>query len=96
MRWAMRKYKRLRGHPERTWRFLAAIAERERSLFAHWGMARGRRLDDRSPVSREAHAGICERRGCNSPRRLNPSLLRRRLLGGGPARLDGAFGSTQD
>ena len=40
MRWATRKYKRLRGHPERTWRFLAAIAERERSLFAHWGIAR--------------------------------------------------------
>ena len=40
MRWAMRKYKRLRGHPTRTVRFLAAIAERERGLFAHWGIAR--------------------------------------------------------
>ena len=36
MRWAMRKYKRLRGHPTRTARFLAAIAKRDRGLFAHW------------------------------------------------------------
>jgi RNA-directed DNA polymerase len=40
MRWAMRKYKRLRDHPTRTARFLAAIAERDRGLFAHWGIAR--------------------------------------------------------
>ncbi len=36
VRWAMRKYKRLRGHPTRTWRFLTAIAQREPGLFAHW------------------------------------------------------------
>jgi RNA-directed DNA polymerase len=36
VRWAMRKYKRLRGHPTRTWRFLTAIAKREPGLFAHW------------------------------------------------------------
>jgi hypothetical protein len=36
MRWAMRKYKRLRDHPTRTVRFLAAIANRDRGLFAHW------------------------------------------------------------
>ena len=36
VRWAMRKYKRLRGHPTRTWRFLTAIANREPGLFAHW------------------------------------------------------------
>ena len=36
MRWAMRKYKRLRGHPTRTARFLAAIAKRDRGLLAHW------------------------------------------------------------
>jgi RNA-directed DNA polymerase len=36
VRWAMRKYKRLRGHPTRTWRFLMAIAHREPGLFAHW------------------------------------------------------------
>ena len=38
VRWAMRKYKRLRKHPTRTWRLLAAIAEREPNLFAHWTM----------------------------------------------------------
>jgi RNA-directed DNA polymerase len=36
VRWAMRKYTRLRRHPTRTWRFLAAIATREPGLFAHW------------------------------------------------------------
>jgi RNA-directed DNA polymerase len=36
IRWAMRKYKRLRAHPQRASRFLAAIAERESGLFAHW------------------------------------------------------------
>jgi RNA-directed DNA polymerase len=37
VRWAMRKYKRLRARPQRASRFLAAIAKREPGLFAHWG-----------------------------------------------------------
>ncbi len=40
MRWAMRKYKRLRGHPTRAARFLTAVAERDWSLFAHWRVVR--------------------------------------------------------
>jgi RNA-directed DNA polymerase len=36
VRWAMRKYKRLRGHPTRAWRLLATVARREPELFAHW------------------------------------------------------------
>jgi len=36
VRWALRKYKRLRGHIARAWRFLAGIAQREPNLFAHW------------------------------------------------------------
>jgi group II intron reverse transcriptase/maturase len=40
MRWAMRKYKRLRGHPRRAVRFLTAVAERDRGLFAHWRLVR--------------------------------------------------------
>jgi RNA-directed DNA polymerase len=40
MRWAMRKYKRLRGHPTRAARFLTVVAERDRSLFAHWRLVR--------------------------------------------------------
>ncbi|MCA1681486.1 MAG: group II intron reverse transcriptase/maturase, partial [Actinobacteria bacterium] len=40
MRWAMRKYKRLRGHPTRAARFLTAVAERDRGLFAHWKIVR--------------------------------------------------------
>jgi RNA-directed DNA polymerase len=36
VRWAMRKYKRLRRHPAKARRFLAAVYRREPSLFAHW------------------------------------------------------------
>ena len=36
VRWAMRKYKRLRRRPTRTSRFLTRIARREPGLFAHW------------------------------------------------------------
>jgi RNA-directed DNA polymerase len=36
VRWAMRKYKRLRGRPTRAWRLLASVAGREPRLFAHW------------------------------------------------------------
>jgi RNA-directed DNA polymerase len=36
VRWAMRKYKRLRRHHRRAWRFLAIVERREPALFAHW------------------------------------------------------------
>jgi RNA-directed DNA polymerase len=36
IRWAMRKYKRLRGRPTRAASWLAAIRQREPRLFAHW------------------------------------------------------------
>jgi RNA-directed DNA polymerase len=36
VRWAQRKYKRLRGHPQRAWQFLAGVATRAPRLFAHW------------------------------------------------------------
>jgi RNA-directed DNA polymerase len=36
VRWAMRKYKRLRRHPARARRFLATVARRQPGLFAHW------------------------------------------------------------
>ena len=36
IRWAMRKFKRLRRHPARAGRFLADVAKRQPDLFAHW------------------------------------------------------------
>jgi len=36
VRWARRKYKRLRRYPTRAWQFLANVARREPELFAHW------------------------------------------------------------
>jgi RNA-directed DNA polymerase len=34
--WAMRKYKKLRGHKTRASRFVKGISERQPNLFAHW------------------------------------------------------------
>jgi RNA-directed DNA polymerase len=36
VRWAMRKYKRLKGSRKRAWAFLANVFAREPQLFAHW------------------------------------------------------------
>lgn len=36
VRWAMRKYKRFRGHKTRAWQWLAAQAKRRPGLFPHW------------------------------------------------------------
>jgi RNA-directed DNA polymerase len=36
VRWAQRKYKRLRHHPVRAWELLLAVVGRETRLFAHW------------------------------------------------------------
>ncbi len=38
VRWAMSKYKRLRGHRTRTWKFLEGVKKRQPDLFAHWRM----------------------------------------------------------
>lgn len=36
VRWAMHKFKRLRGKPSRAWDWLAAARQRQPKLFAHW------------------------------------------------------------
>ncbi|MFI6744524.1 group II intron reverse transcriptase/maturase [Nonomuraea sp. NPDC050451] len=36
VRWAMRKYKKLRRRPKRAWGLLAAMAQRSPRMFAHW------------------------------------------------------------
>jgi RNA-directed DNA polymerase len=36
VRWAMRKYKRLKGRRMRAWEFLAGVSAREPGLFTHW------------------------------------------------------------
>jgi group II intron reverse transcriptase/maturase len=36
VRWAQRKYTRLRGHTKRTWDWLRRIQTRQPNLFAHW------------------------------------------------------------
>ncbi len=40
VRWAMRKFKRLRGRQLRAWQWLADVYRREPDLFAHWRLVR--------------------------------------------------------
>jgi hypothetical protein len=47
VRWAMQKYKRLRGKPRRAHAWLNAVRRREPGLFAHWALVR---LTDDRPV----------------------------------------------
>ena len=39
VRWAQRKYKRLRGHEMRAWDWLNGLRARQPALFAHWSLA---------------------------------------------------------
>ena len=39
VRWAMRKFKRLKDKPTRAWAWLNAVIQREPGLFAHWGLS---------------------------------------------------------
>ena len=41
VKWATRKYKRLRGHRRRAEHWLRRIARRDRGLFAHWQLRYG-------------------------------------------------------
>ena len=50
VRWAMRKFKRLKRRPTRAWAWLNAVAQRAPRLFAHWWMLP-------SPTSRPVGAG---------------------------------------
>ena len=40
VRWAMQKFKRLRGKPSRAWEWLAEQRQRTPKMFAHWQLAR--------------------------------------------------------
>jgi RNA-directed DNA polymerase len=40
VRWAMRKFKRLRGRPQAAWAWLFDVRRRQPRLFAHWNVAR--------------------------------------------------------
>ncbi len=43
VRWAMQKFKRLRGRLTRAWNWLAAVRQRQPRLFAHWWLISGAR-----------------------------------------------------
>ena len=38
VRWAMQKFKRLRGQPTKAWAWLDAVRQHHPGLFAHWHM----------------------------------------------------------
>jgi hypothetical protein len=65
--WAYWKYKSLRGHRRRARHWLDRVARRQSSLFAHWPLIQGHRLDNGSRMSREAHVRFCESGGVRFP-----------------------------
>lgn len=50
VRWAQRKYKRLRGHITRAWQWLQSLQQRAPTLFPHW-LGAVERLNNRSRMS---------------------------------------------
>jgi RNA-directed DNA polymerase len=58
VKWAMRKYKRLRRAKGRTRRKLAEIASTFPTMFAHWKHGAMPWFDGRSPVTGDCHAGF--------------------------------------
>lgn len=59
VRWAQRKYKRLRAHKGRAWQWLWRVRARQPDLFAHWALASsvGREEPDESRASRPVLGG---------------------------------------
>ena len=53
-------------------RELIQTLEHINQYLMRWAMRKYKRLHDRSPVSREAHAGICERRRAKLPPATQP------------------------
>ncbi|WP_347331843.1 group II intron reverse transcriptase/maturase [Marinimicrobium locisalis] len=53
MRWARKKYKRLRRSCRKSWTFIDKLRTQSRYLFAHWKMSNV--LNTKSRMSREAH-----------------------------------------
>jgi len=41
VKWAMRKFKKLRGHKTKAITFMEEISKRQPQLFAHWGKSMG-------------------------------------------------------
>jgi RNA-directed DNA polymerase len=62
VRWAMQKYKRLRGRPHKAWAWLNAVWQRQPRLFVHWHLIAHPRPTCGSPVRGDPHAGFCESR----------------------------------
>ena len=68
VRWAMQKFKRLRGRPLRAWAWLKAVRQRQPRFFAPLGPhCTCLRSACGSPVRGDPHAGLCESRGVRLP-----------------------------
>lgn len=61
--WAMKKFRRLKGHKIRASRFLKGIAAKCPYLFVHWQRGMVVILLDGSGVNREVHAPFYDRPG---------------------------------
>jgi RNA-directed DNA polymerase len=81
-RWAYRKYKKLRGHLRRATHWIARIARRDPTLFAHGKWVRGV-APWREPYELRGSCTVLRERRGETPRRYSPGDTQPRVRGGG-------------
>ncbi len=73
VRWAMQKYKRLRGRPERAWAWLEAVRQHQPALFAHWHLLSAHQQPTcGGRMRRESHVRSLREREGEVPSRHSP------------------------
>ncbi len=82
VRWAMRKYKRLRRHKTRARRFIADVSRRQPYLFAHWRWVCAPMAGRWEPGELRLLMLGCERRRVNISSGDSPACVRRERAGG--------------
>ena len=83
VRWAMQKFKRLRGQPTKAWRWLDAARQREPQLFAHWHLPRFNPTPDcGEPYDGRLSRTVLREREGEVPSRHSPGFFRCAGMGG--------------
>ena len=70
--WAMQKFKRLRGKPERSWDWLAQARQRHPNRFAHWQLARHTQAGLWEPYDGRPSRTVLQEREGETPSRHSP------------------------
>jgi RNA-directed DNA polymerase len=75
VRWAMQKFKRLRGRPDRAWRWLDTAPRRQPTLFAHWHLLTSPTPGLREPYDGRPSRTVLREREGEAPSRYSPGSL---------------------